>query len=166
MYRDLLSDAWWMTELIVGLLPAFLTLCAGFMSYIIMVPFVVPHLLERTDGFVVLRTFLVLSGMVIGGILGLIGIWLALLWPELPHRSPLKYVAILFTCAGLLAEGLYVAKEGVSNIFSLWVVLGPLIVGVHCLYRVYRSKGRGYINRPANPRANKNGRLRGRLLGS
>jgi hypothetical protein len=81
------------------------------------------------------------SGMVVGGMMGLAGVGLTL-WPERLHRSPLlKRVAILLGCAGVLAEGLYAAKEGpvaiVTNAFSLWVVLGPLIVGIHCLYRVF-----------------------------
>jgi hypothetical protein len=147
MNHQRLFGALWVTELIVGLLPAFVTLCAGFFSYALVVPVLLPHLLTSSpDGFVALRTFLLLSGVVIGGILGLTGIWLALR-PERLHRSPLlKYAAILFSCAGLLAEGLYAATEGTreitSNVFPLWVVLGPLIVGIHCFYRVFSKPAR------------------------
>lgn len=142
MDRQRLFEALWITELIIGLLPAFVTLSAGLLSYVFLLPILLPHLLTKSlDRAIALRTFLSLSGMVIGGISGLTGIGLAL-WPERLRRNPiLKHAAILLGSAGILAEGLYAAKEGLraitSNAFSLWVVLGPLIVGIHCLYRVY-----------------------------
>jgi hypothetical protein len=146
MNRRRLFEALWVMELIIGLLPAFAVLSASLLSYAFLVPILLPHLLTKSPSSTALRTILLLSGMVLGGIMGLTGIGLSL-WPERLHRSPrLKRTAILLGCAGILAEALYTATDGpraiASNAFSLWVVVGPLIVGGHCLYRVFSKPPR------------------------
>ncbi len=142
MNRRRLLKVLWVAEFIIGLLPAFTLVCASLVSYVFLIP-VFPNLLAGPSNSAALHSFILVSGMVIGGLLGLIGIGLAFRPERLHQNRKLKSTAVFLGCAGILAEGIYVAHEGLSavasNCFSLWVVAGPLLVGAHCVYRVFLS---------------------------
>jgi hypothetical protein len=101
----------------------------------------------------VLTTAIVLNGTMIGGILGIAAILMAYRPPRLRENAKLKRRAIIFSCAGLGAAALYVTSEGLtnvmSNVFKSWIIVGPLLVGVHCAYRVFLSSH----NAPSGPAA-------------
>jgi hypothetical protein len=89
----------------------------------------------------VVGSAIVLNGTMIGGILGMLAILMAYR-PEKLRQSPRrKRLAIVFGCAGICAEVLYFVSGGSrdvsSHFLARWVMLGPVVVGIHCAYRVY-----------------------------
>jgi hypothetical protein len=86
--------------------------------------------------------------------MGFLGLWTGvLLGPAgLCRRPRLKRIAILFGCAGILVDVPVLVAYGVMTIrnfdpeqlFMDWMLLGPLIVGIHCFYRL-RRYGRNVV---------------------
>jgi hypothetical protein len=150
MNRQRLLAVLWAIEIIVGVLPAIATLGISLVSYLVLLQ-VVPQLLQRGE-MPALRTFLLASGTILGGILGIVAILMAYR-PEKLRQSPRrKRLAIVFGCAGVCAELLYFVSGGLhdisSHLLARWVILGPLVVGVHCAYRVFVHSP-GSATRPA-----------------
>jgi len=142
--RQRLFSVLWIIELIVGLFPIAMVLLASIPSYILLLT-ILPKLLLNWDA-AALRSFLTIIAMILCGTLGLTGITIAS--AERLRRDPrLKRLAVLFGCAGVAAETIYVLNEGfratASNPFTLWALLGPLIIGLHCLYRSFQVENAG-----------------------
>ena len=138
MRRRDLFETIWILEVVLGLAPAIFTVLAGMASYAVLLP-VLPALITDPQTSAMRRISLI-TVMLVGGILGLTGIAMALQPRTLRGRPKLKATALAFALMGILAEVCYVVEEGwtsvTSSVFSLWVLLGPLFVGVHCLYRL------------------------------
>jgi hypothetical protein len=144
MNRQRILSVLWALEFIVGLIPAVVMLGMGFVSYAVVLQ-VVPRLLHSGES-AALRTFLLATGTIVGGILGIIGILMAYRPERLRQNAGRKRIAIMFACAGLGAELLYLSNGGLGDVSSHflagWVMLGPMIVGGHCAYRVFgRASG-------------------------
>jgi hypothetical protein len=131
----------WVLEVIIGVLPATIVLAASLFSYVLLLA-TVPELLAHPDpgAKAALHTVLLTAGMIVGGTLGLVAIAMAFNPDELRSRPRMRRVASLFGCAGVVAlVGLVVDEGRRINVYELLVLLGPLIVGLHCLYRVFRT---------------------------
>jgi hypothetical protein len=139
MNRQRVLSVLWAVEFIVGLVPAVVMLGMGLVSYVILLQ-VVPRLLHSGES-AALRTFLLATGTAVGGILGIVAILMAYRPERLRQNAGRKRIAIIFACAGLMAELLYFTNGGLgdvsSHLLAGWVMLGPLIVGAHCAYRVF-----------------------------
>ncbi len=114
-------------------------LVVGLIPYLVTLP-TLPSMLLSGDAAVV-GSAIVLNGTMIGGILGMLAILMAYR-PEKLRQSPRrKRLAIVFGCAGICAEVLYFVSGGSrdvsSHFLARWVMLGPVVVGIHCAYRVY-----------------------------
>ena len=138
MQRQRLSSLLWTIEVVLGLLPSAVLLLISMPSYLLLLT-VLPRIVQ--DHGAALRSFLSITAMFLGGILGLTAIAMACS-PNRLRRSPrLRLLALLFACAGVAAETVCIAEEGFrvtgSNLFMVWVLLGPLIIGLHCLYRIF-----------------------------
>ena len=76
-----------------------------------------------------------------GGSLGFLAIGMALCPEVLRRDRKRKKLALVFACAGLAAELLYVRFDGLrhvlTNAFSIWMLTGPIVFGIHLLYRIY-----------------------------
>lgn len=128
----------------MGVLPAIVVLAMGMISYLVLLQ-VVPQLLHSGET-AALRTFLLATGTMVGGILGIAAILMAYRPEKLRQRPQQKRLTIVFACAGLCAEVLYFTSGGLGDVSShwlaRWVMLGPLVVGAHCAYRLFgRSSG-------------------------
>jgi hypothetical protein len=140
MNRQRLFSILWAVEFILGVLPAAVLLIVSFVPYLVMLP-AVPSMLFSGNGTVV-RSAIVLNGTMIGGILGIVAILMAYR-PEKLRQSPKRTrLSIVFGCAGICAEALYFMSGGLSDVgshvFARWAMLGPLIVGAHCAFRVLK----------------------------
>jgi hypothetical protein len=113
----------------------------GLVPYVVAMSAVVFALHEVNTA--VLTTVIVLNGTMIGGILGIAAILMAYRPHRLRENAKLKRRAMMFSCAGLGAAALYIASEGLTNVMSnllkSWIIAGPLLLGVHCAYRVFLS---------------------------
>src|ERR1700730_8856921 len=138
MNRQSTGSILWAIEVIAGLLPAVILLIVSLVPYVVMLP-AVPSMLLSRDAAVVWSA-IVLNGTVVGGVLGIVAILMAYR-PERLRQSPKrKRLAVAFGCAGICAEALYFMSGGLSDVgshlFARWVMLGPLIVGAHCVFRM------------------------------
>jgi hypothetical protein len=129
----------WPIEFIAGLLPAAILIAVGLVPYVVATPAVISLLLKGDTA--ILKTAIVLNGTMIGGILGMAAILMAYRPERLRQNAKLKRRAIIFSFVGLCAATLYLISEGLtnvmSNVFRCWIVLGPLLLGAHCAYRVF-----------------------------
>ena len=139
MNRQRLLSILWGIEIIVGVLPAIIMLGMGLISYLVLLQ-VVPQLLPNGET-AALRTVFLATGTTVGGILGVASILMAYRPETLRQRPKRKRLAVVFACAGICAETLYLMSGGMhdvsSHLLACWVTLGPLIVGAHCAYRVF-----------------------------
>jgi hypothetical protein len=139
MNRPRLLSILWAIEFIVGLLPAAILIIVGLVPYLVATPAVFSLLLKGDAAIV--RTAMVLNGTMIGGILGIAALLMAYSPDRLRQSPKLKRRAIIFACGGVCAAALYLTSEGltnvISNVFSCWIIAGPLLVGAHCSYRVF-----------------------------
>lgn len=153
MNRQRLLSILWAIEMIVGVLPAIVVLGMGMISYLVLLQ-VVPQLLHSGET-AALRTFLLATGTMVGGILGIVAILMAYRPDKLRQRPQRKRLAIVFAGAGLCAEVLYFTSGGLGDVSShwlaRWVMLGPLVVGAHCAYRVF-GRPPGPTSRPVAAR--------------
>jgi peptidoglycan/LPS O-acetylase OafA/YrhL len=144
MNRQRVLSILWAIEILAGVLPAIVVLGMAMISYVVLLE-VVPQLLHRGET-AALRTYVLATGTIVGGVLGIAAILIAYRPEKLRRRPRRKRLAIAFGCAGLCAEVLYFTNGGLGDVSShwlaRWVMLGPLVVGVHCAYRVFgRSPG-------------------------
>jgi hypothetical protein len=139
--RQELHSALWIGELVVGLFPGAIMLFGGLIPFLFLLPIFPQVIIDRPDAATV-RTFVAISIRVIGGILGFTAIFMSFNPVSLRSNPKRKWIAVLFGCFGILAEVVYVTQEGlnatISNPYVLWALLGPLLVGMHCFYRVFR----------------------------
>lgn len=123
----------------MGVVPAVIVLVIGLVPYLVALPAYFSMFLSGDRA--VVRSAIVLNGTMIGGVLGIIAILMAYGPEKLRGNPKRKRIAIIFGCAGLCAEVLYFASGGVgdvsSHLLARCVMLGPLIVGAHCAYRVF-----------------------------
>jgi len=132
------ANTLFLLEAAACLLPVVAMMGASVFAYIVML-FALPGLLlhpQRAG----LYAFALITAMVGGGLLGLLAIAMAF-HPEGLRRNPRrKALAFAFAGAGVSAEWLYVYSEGVRNVFShpfsVWMLSGPVVFGVHLLYRL------------------------------
>jgi len=112
---------------------------ASSMSYFFLL-WTLPDLLMHPQA-AVLQTFALITAMLGGGSLGLLAIGMALCPEVLRRDRTRKKLALVFACAGLAAELLYVHFVGLrhvlANAFSIWMLTGPIVFGIHLLYRIY-----------------------------
>ena len=141
MNRPRLLSILWAIEFIVGLLPAAILIIVGLVPYLVAAPAVLSLLLKGDTAIV--RTAIVLNGTMIGGILGIAALLMGYRPERLRQSAKLKRRAIIFACGGVCAAALYLTSEGLtnvmSNVFSCWIIAGPLLVGAHCSYRVFAT---------------------------
>jgi uncharacterized membrane protein YpjA len=133
------SSPLFILEAVACLLPAIFSMIASSASYFFLL-WTLPDLLMHPQA-AVLQTFSLITAMLGGGYLGLFAIGMAL-YPEVLQRNRTrKKLALVFACAGLAAELLYVHFEGLrhvlTNAFSIWMLIGPMVFGIHLLYRNY-----------------------------
>jgi hypothetical protein len=146
MNRTRLHQVLWVIEAVVGALPGtvfalasvvwFFSLGVSYRSDVMRYP------------VSVLRVFFPFIAIAIATTMGFLGLWTGvLLGPAgLCRRPRLKRIAILFGCAGILVDVPVLVAYGVMTIrnfdpeqlFMDWMLLGPLIVGIHCFYRLRR----------------------------
>jgi len=112
---------------------------ASSMSYFFLL-WTLPDLLMHPQA-AALQTFALITAMLGGGSLGLLAIGMALCPEVLQQNRTRKKLALVFACAGLAAELLYVHFAGLrhvlTNAFSIWMLTGPMVLGIHLLYRIY-----------------------------
>lgn len=139
MNRERVLSILWGIEIIVGVLPAIIVLGMGLISYLVLLQ-VVPQLL-RSGETAAMGTVFLTTGTMVGGLLGVVSILMAYRPATLRQRPKRKRLAVVFACAGVCAEVLYFVSGGLhdvsSHLLARWVMLGPLVVGVHCAYRVF-----------------------------
>ena len=134
--RENLWSVLWIVEVAVGLLPAGIILLTGVASYLPLLMIASGLVGDRDPVF--LKTFFHITVMVVGGMLGLLSIGMAFDPNRLRRSACLRMMAVAFGCAGILAEILFAQSGGgTPNLFRLWVLLGPVLVGAHCAYRVF-----------------------------
>ncbi|MFZ0817296.1 MAG: hypothetical protein WAM78_17370 [Candidatus Sulfotelmatobacter sp.] len=145
MNRQRLLAVLWASELAAGVLPAAIMVIVGLVPYLVTLP-AMPSMLLSGD-VRVMWSAIVLNGTMVGGILGIVAILMAYRPEKLRANSKLKRRAIVFGCAGVCAEVLYLTSGGLanvrSNMFARWIMLGPAVVGAHCAYRVFMQTQRG-----------------------
>ena len=133
------SSPLFILEAVACLLPAIFTLIASSISYFFML-WTLPDLLMHPQA-AVLQEFVPITAILGGGSLGLLAIGMALCPEVLQRNRTRKKLALVFACAGLGAELLYVHSEGLrhilTNTFSIWMLTGPMAFGIHVLYRLY-----------------------------
>jgi hypothetical protein len=139
--RDKLTTAVWAIAGLIALAPAMGFICLGILLSLTLLP-TLPKALANLDGYTlpfIARTV----SEVIGGCAGLIAAWLGILIPqELQIRPNLKRIFLVFGCAGVAAMWGYIPEEGWRHLTlgRLWIMLGPVIVGLSGLYRVFCGK--------------------------
>lgn len=130
----------WVLEIMVALFPAGLLMVTAGVSYVFLLT-VVPKLVQDPNPAAV-TLFLRITFMFVGGILGLASLVMAFDPDLLRSNLRLRGAAVVFAFAGICAEGVYVLSEGLpataSSLFATWAMLGPLLLGIHCAYRVFR----------------------------
>ncbi len=150
MNRQRLFSILWAVEFMVGLLPAAILIVVGLVPYLVALPAVLSLLLNGDA--VIVRTAIVLSGTMIGGILGIAAILMAYRPDRLRQSPKLKRRAVIFACAGVCSAALYLTSEGLTNVmssvFKCWIIAGPLLIGAHCSYRVF-ARPHASASRPA-----------------
>jgi len=141
MNRQRLLTIFWALEFFVGLLPAVVLLLVSLLPYLVSLPAVLSLLLDGNPA--VVWSAIVLNGTMIGGIFGIAALLMAYRPETLRHSRKLKRRAIVFACAGICSEVLYLTSGGLTNVttnvFALWIVAGPLLLGTHCAYRVFAA---------------------------
>lgn len=101
-----------------------------------------PKTLANPDGYTLIfiaRTV----GETVGGCAGLVAAWMGILIPkELKIRPNLKRIFLVFACAGVAAMWGYIPEEGWRHLTLArqWIMLGPVVVGLCGLYRVFSGK--------------------------
>jgi peptidoglycan/LPS O-acetylase OafA/YrhL len=145
MNREKALSVLWGLELIIGLGPAVMTLFAGFVSYFALLTRL-PQLLHQANPMM-LKSFFYITVMIIGGILGFISIIMAANPEQLRLRKRRRAITIAFGCAGIAASITFflVDAQGFSshNPLVYWVAFGPLLVGIHCAWRVFHDQSSG-----------------------
>jgi len=113
-------------------------IASGFSYFFLL--WVLPDLLMHPQAAAV-QTFALITAMLGGGSLGFLAIGMALCPEVLRRDRKRKKLALVFACAGLAAELLYVRFDGLrhvlTNAFSIWMLTGPIVFGIHLLYRIY-----------------------------
>ena len=139
MNRHRLLSVLWGIEIAAGVIPAVVLLTMSLVPYLVTLP-AMPSMLV-SGNWAIVRSAIVLNGTMVGGILGITAILMAYRPDKLRQRPQRKRLAIVFACAGLCAEMLYFTSGGLGDVSShwlaRWVMLGPLVVGAHCAYRVF-----------------------------
>jgi hypothetical protein len=101
-----------------------------------------PSALANPDGYTlpfIARTM----SEAFGGCAGLLAAWMGILIPKkLQIRPNLKRIFLVFACAGVAAMWGYIPEEGWRHLTLArqWIMLGPVIVGLCSLYRVFCGK--------------------------
>ena len=136
---DLISTAWVVAGL-VALAPAMLFILWGLLLVVRLLP-TLPGALAHPDGYTlpfVGRTI----AETLGGCAGLIAAWMGILIPQkLRNRPNLKRTFLFFACAGVAAMCGYIPERwGHLGLARIWLTLGPVIMGLAGLYRVFCSK--------------------------
>jgi hypothetical protein len=136
----------WVIEAVLGALPA--TIYALFwLGWSVWITVVRRSDVLR-DPRLLLDLFFPYIAVAIATILGLLSLWTGVLLApsELGQRPRLRLILILLFCAGMLVDVPFLVLFGVSTLrnfaveqtLMIWVLLGPLVVGIHCFYRVQR----------------------------
>lgn len=149
MERDKLISAVWVIAGLVALAPAMFFILWGILLSLVLLP-TLPKTLANPDGYtlpLVART----TAEAIGGCAGLLAAWMGILIPQKLQRHPnLKRICLVFACAGVAAMWGYIPEEGWRNLrlVRLWIMLGPVIMGLCGLYRVFGCKSFSAIEGP------------------
>jgi len=117
-------------------------LVLSFVPYLMAIPAFPTMLLSGNLAEV--RSALVINGTMVGGALGIVSILMAYDPERLRQNQRRKRLAMIFAGSGVCALLLYFANGGAndssSHLLARWVVLAPLAVGIHCLYRVFSPR--------------------------
>lgn len=149
MERDKLISAVWVIAGLVALAPAMFFILWGILLSLVLLP-TLPKTLANPDGYtlpLVART----TAEAIGGCAGLLAAWMGILIPQKLQRHPnLKRIFLVFACAGVAAMWGYIPEEGWRHLrlVRLWIMLGPAIMGLCGLYRVFCCKSFSAIEGP------------------
>jgi hypothetical protein len=95
----------WVVEIAAGMLPAFILFIVSLVPFLVMVPTLPSMLLSGNSA--ASWSAIVLSGMMIGGILGIIAVLMAYRPERLRDSPKRRRLAVVFGCAGICAEVLY-----------------------------------------------------------
>src|SRR5581483_6512981 len=136
-------------EIALGLCPAIIFVIAASIPYV----FAVLALLlsffygpSDPDTSAAITSLLQISAMVFGGILGLVSIGLLSDVARFHNSRTRRVVAVVFGCAGLTAEMMFVAQGGMHtgklDWLTVWILGGPVVVGIHFAYRAFRHNAR------------------------
>jgi hypothetical protein len=142
-HRATIIQVAWILEIAVGILPAALLTLCGFLICVIGVASIVFGDQLAKDS----PCLLVYLLPALGGILGITAILMATNPVRLRDSARLRRRACWFALGGLCAEVVLVPVTisiatatpwDSSAIFLWWVAVGPLVVGIHAAYRVFR----------------------------
>jgi hypothetical protein len=139
--RDKFITLFWAIAGLIALGPA---MCFIFLGIILSLTLLadLPKALANPDGYTLPFTARTVSEAV-GGCAGLLAAWMGILIPkELQIRTKLKRIFLVFACAGVAAMWGYIPEEGWRHLTLArqWIMLGPVIVGLCGLYRVFCGK--------------------------
>src|ERR1700719_4683052 len=139
--RDKFMTLLWAIAGLIALGPAMCFIFLGIiLSFTLMAD--LPHALANPDGYTLPFIARTVSEAV-GGCVGLLAAWMGILIPkELQIRPNLKRIFLVFACAGVAAMWGYIPEEGWRHLTLArqWIMLGPVIVGLCGLYRVFCGK--------------------------
>jgi len=146
--RDKFITLVWAIASLIALVPA---MCFIFLGLILSLTLLgrLPNALANPDGYTLPFIARTVSEAV-GGCAGLLAAWMGILIPkELQIRPNLKRVFLVFAGAGVAAMLGYIPVEGWRHLTLArqWIMLGPVIMGLCGLYRVFCSKARPLILR-------------------
>lgn len=139
--RDKLITAGWAVAGLIALAPAMSFIFLGIILSLSLLA-TLPKALANPDGYTL--PFLARTvSEVSGGCAGLLAAWMGILIPkELRTRPNLKRLFLVFACAGVAAMWGYIPEEGWRHLTLArqWIMLGPVVVGLCGLYRVFCGK--------------------------
>ena len=141
MKRGQLINVVWAIGGFIALAPAMCFILLGIVLSLTLLPSL-PKALASPDGYTLSLIARTVSE-VIGGCAGLVAAWMGILIPEkLQIRPNLKRIFLVFAGAGVVAMWGYIPDEGWRHLTParLWIMLGPVIVGLGGLYRVFLGK--------------------------
>jgi|SRR5579872_2100714 hypothetical protein len=139
--RDKFIRLVWATVGLIALGPAMYFIFLGIILSLRLLADV-PDALANPDGYTlpfIARTVI----ESVGGCAGLLAAWMGILIPkELQIRPNLKRIFLLLACAGVAAMCGYIpeARWRELTLARQWIMLGPVVVGLCGLYRVYCGK--------------------------
>jgi hypothetical protein len=149
--RDKLISAAWVIAGLVALAPAMFFIFWGILLSLELLP-TLPRVLANPDGYTlsfVART----TAETIGGCAELVAAWMGILIPQKLQRHPdLKGIFLVFACAGVAAMWGYIPEEGWrhARFVRLWIMLGPVVMGLCGLCRVFCCKSSSGVEGPTS----------------